>query len=234
MLEITNLEVRYDRVLALHELSLTVRSGEAVGIIGPNGAGKSTTLNTIFGLVRPASGSITFNGTSLVGLNPETVASKGLALVPEGRHIFGTLTVQENLELGAMLRTDRRQASADMEVMLDRFPVLGRYRRTPAGRLSGGEQQQLAIARALLNRPSLLLLDEPSLGLAPMLVDHIFEILDTLRAEGVTILLVEQVAARTIQFTDRTYILRSGRLVTTVTREDLHGQLDLTEAYLGA
>jgi branched-chain amino acid transport system ATP-binding protein len=165
---------------------------------------------------------------------PEAIAARGLSLVPEGRQIFGTLSVQENLELGATLRKDRRSARQDLEEMLGRFPALGGYRNVPASRLSGGEQQQLAIARALLNRPKLLLLDEPSLGLAPLVVDQIFEVLAELRDKGVPILLVEQQAARTLAFADRTYLVRSGRLLASGTRAELEAEHDLTRAYLGA
>jgi branched-chain amino acid transport system ATP-binding protein len=234
MLEVTDLHISYGRTPALHGLSLEVKDGEVVGLIGPNGAGKTTTLSAIFGLVRPTRGTIEFQGRSLLKLAPETVAAHGLSLVPEGRHIFGTLTVQENLELGTTLRKDRAEARGDLAQMRERFPVLGRYGTVPASRLSGGEQQQLAIARALLNRPRLLLLDEPSLGLAPLIVDQIFEVLAELRQSGVSILLVEQQAARTLAFADRTYIVRSGRLVASGTQTQLQAELDLSRAYLGA
>jgi branched-chain amino acid transport system ATP-binding protein len=233
MLEILDLEVAYGRVRAVQGLSLRVEQGEVVGMIGPNGAGKTTTLSAVFGLVRPERGSVTFQGRSLLGLAPEAIAARGLSLVPEGRQIFGTLSVQENLDLGATLRSDKRAVRQDLEKLLERFPVLGRYRNTPASRLSGGEQQQLAVARALLNNPTLLLLDEPSLGLAPMVVDQIFEVLDELRQQGTSILLVEQQAARTLAFADRTYLVRSGRLLASGTSAELEAELDLTRAYLG-
>ena len=233
MLEVTDLHVRYGRVTAIHGLSFSVGAGEAVGVIGPNGAGKTTTLGTICGLVRPVSGAVVFEGRSLAGLSPEAIAARGLSLVPEGRHIFGTLTVEENLELGTTLRKDRRRAQEEIVELAERFPVLGRLFKSPASRLSGGEQQQLAIARALLNRPKLLLLDEPSLGLAPLLVAQIFAYLAELKEQGVTILLVEQNAGRTLAFADRTYILRSGTLVSSGTRAELESQLDLARAYLG-
>lgn len=234
MLEIHDLAVFYGRTPSVADLSLTVNRGEVVGLIGPNGAGKTTTLNATFGLVKPRSGSITFEGRSLVGLPPEKIASLGISLVPEGRHIFGTLTVKENLDVGATLRRDRRQCREDLFQLLDRFPVLGRYSEVPASRLSGGEQQQLAIARALLAKPKLMLLDEPSLGLAPLIVDQIFDLLKELRDEGVSILLVEQQAARTLKFASRTYVLRSGHVVGSGTRTQLESELDLTRAYLGS
>src|SRR5213592_5028663 len=192
MLTIDELRVQYGRVPALHGVSLHVERGEVVALVGPNGAGKTTTLAAIFGLVAPAAGSIEFEGRSLVGSTPEQILRRGLALVPEGRHIFGTLTVAENLLLGSTARRDRPAAAADLEKMLELFPVLKSYYSSPAGTLSGGEQQQLATARALLSRPRLLLLDEPSLGLAPVVIDVVFDALAELRDDGVTILLVEQ------------------------------------------
>jgi branched-chain amino acid transport system ATP-binding protein len=233
MLRIENLRVNYGRVPALHGISLHVDEGEVVTMIGPNGAGKTTTLSSIFGLVAPVSGSIAFEGQSLVGATPERIMRKGLALVPEGRHIFGTLTVAENLQLGTTGRRDRDGAAADLTSVLDRFPALRSYYDSSAGTLSGGEQQQLAIARALLSRPRLLLLDEPSLGLAPVVIDVVFDALAELREEGVTILLVEQNAARAVEFADRAYILRSGRVAHAGTRDAILRMEDFEAAYLG-
>jgi branched-chain amino acid transport system ATP-binding protein len=233
MLQIADLRVSYGRVPALHGISLRVERGEVVALVGPNGAGKTTTLSAVFGLVAPAGGAITFEGESLVGLTPEKIVRRGLALVPEGRHIFGTLTVAENLQLGTTARRDRRSANEDLERTLERFPALRHYYRGSAGTLSGGEQQQLAIARALLSRPRLLLLDEPSLGLAPVVIDVLFDALEELRAEGVTILLVEQNAARAVEFADRGYILRSGLMAHAGTREELLRMEDFESAYLG-
>jgi branched-chain amino acid transport system ATP-binding protein len=233
MLEITDLRVSYGRVPALHGISLAVERGEVVALVGPNGAGKTTTLSAVFGLVSPTAGRITFEGESLAGLTPEKILRKGLALVPEGRHIFGTLTVAENLQLGSTARRDRRAAADDLEQVLERFPALRHYYRGSAGTLSGGEQQQLAIARALLSRPRLLLLDEPSLGLAPVVIDVLFDALGELRDQGVTILLVEQNAARAIEFADRGYILRSGLMAHAGTREELLEMEDFESAYLG-
>ena len=233
MLAIADLGVTYGRVPALHGISLHVDEGEAVTLIGPNGAGKTTTLSTIFGLVAPAAGSITFEGESLVGVSPEKIMRKGLALVPEGRHIFGTLTVGENLQLGTTARRDRSAVAGDLERALERFPALKHYYGSSAGTLSGGEQQQLAIARALLSRPRLLLLDEPSLGLAPVVIDAVFDALEELRNEGVTILLVEQAAERAVEFADRAYILRSGVVAHSGTRDEMLAMEDFETAYLG-
>ena len=233
MLTIDDLRVNYGRVPALHGISLHVEAGEAVAMVGPNGAGKTTTLSAIFGLVPPAGGTITFEGESLVGESPEQILRRGLALVPEGRHIFGTLTVAENLQLGTTARRDRSAAQVDLATTLDRFPMLKSYYSSSAGNLSGGEQQQLAIARALLSRPRLLLLDEPSLGLAPVVIDIVFDALEELRREGVTILLVEQNAARAVEFADRAYILRTGRVAHSGTRDEILQMENFETAYLG-
>jgi branched-chain amino acid transport system ATP-binding protein len=233
MLTIADLRVNYGRVPALHGVSLHVEPGEVVALVGPNGAGKTTTLSAVFGLVAPAGGSIVFEGRSLVGSTPEQILRRGLALVPEGRHIFGTLTVAENLMLGSTARRDRKEVAADLEKLLELFPVLKSYYSSAAGTLSGGEQQQLAIARALLSRPRLLLLDEPSLGLAPVVIDTVFDVLEELRNEGVTMLLVEQAAARAVEFADRAYILRTGRVAHAGTREEILRMENFETAYLG-
>jgi branched-chain amino acid transport system ATP-binding protein len=233
MLAVDDLRVNYGRVPALHGISLDVREGEAVALVGPNGAGKTTTLSAIFGLVAIEAGTVTFEGRSLRGLTPESIVRKGIALVPEGRHIFGSLTVAENLQLGTTARKDRTGVEGEIEKTFERFPALAQYYRTSAGTLSGGEQQQLAIARALLCRPRLLLLDEPSLGLAPLLIDTVFDALEGLRQEGVTILLVEQNATRAIEFADRTYILRSGQMARAGTAEEMRSVEDLETLYLG-
>jgi branched-chain amino acid transport system ATP-binding protein len=233
MLTIADLRVNYGRVPALHGISLNVNEGEAVALVGPNGAGKTTTLSAIFGLVRPEAGAITFEGGSLLGLTPENIVRRGLALVPEGRHIFGTLTVAENLRLGTTARKQRTHLGSEIERTLERFPALAHYYDSSAGNLSGGEQQQLAIARALLSRPRLLLLDEPSLGLAPLVIDTVFDALDELRREGVTILLVEQNANRAVEFADRAYILRSGLMAHSGTTEEMRALEDFEKLYLG-
>ncbi len=234
MLQVESLTVKYGAAPAVVDMNLRVSAGEIVGLVGPNGAGKSTTLNTIAGLLRPAEGSIRFEGASLVGLAPEQIVRAGLALVPEGRQIFGSLTVQENLAVGLSARRRTGSSDADIERVTELFPVLRRYYTSTADRLSGGEQQQLAIARSLLTDPRLLMLDEPSLGLAPQLVDLVFELLVNLRDQGVTILLVEQKALKTIELADRTYILRSGSLVFDGTREECRSRGQLIDDYLGA
>ena len=233
MLRVDGLYVRYGRTHAVQGVSLEVNEGEVVALIGPNGAGKTTTLSAIFGLVQPSEGSITFEGHSLVRRAPEDIVELGLALVPEGRHIFGTLSVAENLYLGGAPRKDRAAFRADLERVYELFPRLREYHGRSAGKLSGGEQQQLAIARALLSRPRLLLLDEPSLGLAPRIIDLVFDTLAELREQGVTVLLVEQNAARSVAFADRSYLLRTGRVTLSGTRDELSGQVDLAHAYLG-
>jgi branched-chain amino acid transport system ATP-binding protein len=233
VLRIDDLHVSYRRVPALKGATLEVRQGEIVGLVGPNGAGKTTTLSAVFGLVQPTAGTIELEGRSIVGLAPERIVRLGVALVPEGRHIFNTLTVAENLEMGATGRETRAELADDLARALERFPVLERYYRSPAGRLSGGEQQQLAIARALLSRPRLLLLDEPSLGLAPVVIDLVFDALAELRDEGVTILLVEQNAARAIELADRSYVLRTGEIALVGERATLLRESSFEATYLG-
>ena len=234
MLKITDLSVSYGRVRAVQELSLEVNEGELVGLVGHNGAGKTTTLLTITGAIKPAGGKISFRGSDLVGRSPDAVLRAGVALVPEGRRIFGRLTVGENLRIGASTRRDRKQVDDDIAKLVERFPVLERDWAKSGAKLSGGEQQQLAIARALLSRPRLLLLDEPTLGLAPLMVDRVFEILEELRNDGVTMLLVEQNAARTVEIADRTYVMRSGgRIEFHGTAEELARRADFETAYIG-
>ena len=232
MLTVESLSVRYRGVPAVRDVSLDVQAGEIVSVVGPNGAGKTSTLNAIFGLVRPAGGTIEFEGESLLGLPPEQIVRRGLALVPEGRHIFSSLTVAENLKLGAVSR--RGLPPEELAAVLERFEVLARLYDTAAGNLSGGEQQQLAIARALLSKPRLLLLDEPSLGLAPLVVDQVFDVLAELREQGVTVLLVEQNASRAVALADRSYVLRTGAVAVAGPREQLLETVDFAEAYLGA
>jgi branched-chain amino acid transport system ATP-binding protein len=234
LLQLTEVSVHYGRIAAVNDLSLEVNKGELVGLVGHNGAGKSTTLWTITGVHKPTSGRITFEGQSIVGESPDAILRRGIALVPENRRIFSRLSVGENLHIGTSARRDRRAAHADVKQMCERFPVLGTLYDRPAAKLSGGEQQQLAIARALLSRPRLLLLDEPSLGLAPVMVDRVFEILADLRETGVTVLLVEQNAAQTVDIADRTYVLVSGGTIgVSGTSEELLARDDLTRSYLG-
>jgi branched-chain amino acid transport system ATP-binding protein len=234
LLRLTDVSVHYGRIAAVNHLSLEVDKGELVGLVGHNGAGKSTTLWTITGVLRPTSGQITFEGRSIVGISPDGILRRGIALVPENRRIFSRLTVGENLHIGTSARRDRRAAQADIKQICERFPALGAFYDRPGAKLSGGEQQQLAIARALLARPRLLLLDEPTLGLAPLIVDQVFEILQELKREGVTILLVEQNAARTIEVANRTYVMRSGgRVQFHGTAEELARIGDFETAYIG-
>jgi branched-chain amino acid transport system ATP-binding protein len=233
VLVVKDMVVRYGPVTAVRGISFEVRQGEVVGLIGPNGAGKSTTLNTIAGAVPLAAGQVEFEGSSIAGNLPEAIVRAGIALVPEGRRIFATLTVEENLRLGATVRSDRSGVEKDLADSFSRFPILEAYRSMPAGRLSGGEQQQLAIARALLSRPKLVLLDEPSLGLAPLIVEAVFDTLAELRDQGVTLLLVEQNALAAVEFADRTYVLRNGSIGLEGTREELLASSELESAYLG-
>jgi branched-chain amino acid transport system ATP-binding protein len=229
MLELQEIRVSYGRIEVVHGVDLSLGEGEVLGMIGPNGAGKSSILRAICGLVRPASGETVFEGRVVTGMAPEQIVRLGLALVPEGRHIFKTLTVAENLRLGA--RDD--SGGAWIERTLERFPILRERSRQRADRLSGGEQQQLAIARALLGRPKLLILDEPSLGLSPKMIDVIYELLQGLREEGVTMLLVEQNAARTIDFCDRCLVLGTGKIRAEGSRSELQRNPDVLRAYLG-
>ena len=230
MLELRDVHVSYGRIEVVHGVDLDVGRGESIGMIGPNGAGKSSILRSIFGLLRPSSGRAMFEDRVLTGMAPEQIVRLGLALVPEGRHIFKTLTVAENLRLGA---PDGAEIGELMEQTLERFPILRERAAQRADRLSGGEQQQLAIARALLCRPKLLVLDEPSLGLAPKMIDVIYELLQALREEGVTMLLVEQNAARTIDFCDRCLVLSTGKIRAQGSRGELQRNPDVLRAYLG-
>ncbi|HEY1776370.1 MAG TPA: ABC transporter ATP-binding protein [Solirubrobacteraceae bacterium] len=235
VLALHQIEVRYGRLPAVRNLSLELRRGEIVGLIGPNGAGKSTTLHAIMGLVGLAAGKISLHGASLRG-QPEDRARAGIALVPEGRHIFASLTVDENLRLGLSARRSKEGITEDREWVSELFPVVGEFAGRVAGTLSGGQQQQLAIARALIARPEVLLLDEPSLGLAPIVVDTLFATLKTIRDRGVAILLVEQRGALTVRAADRTHVLSNAELRLTLTPEDArHGDRlteQLTAAYL--
>ena len=220
MLELERVDIRYGAVPAVRGLTLAVGRGEIVGLIGANGAGKSTTLLAIMGVVPLSGGDIRVAGTTIRRRRPEAISRSGVALVPEGRHVFPGLSVDENLRLGLVARRADDGLSDDLAWVRGLFPVVEEFARRPAGELSGGQQQQLAIARALVARPDLLLLDEPSLGLAPSLVATVFETLGRVRERGVTVLLVEQRAQVTVGFADRTYVLANGELRTTLTPED--------------
>jgi branched-chain amino acid transport system ATP-binding protein len=232
-LEIRDVSAAYGPVRALDGVSLSVAEGEIVALVGSNCAGKSTLMKTVMGVVRPERGSVTFAGTSLLGLAVEDIVRRGLVLVPEGRGILASLTVRENLRLGAYHRRDARVA-ADLDQVAERFPVLARRLEQKAGSLSGGEQQMLALGRALMARPRLLLLDEPSLGLAPVIVANIFDIIASLAREGVTVLLVEQNAAEALRLAHRAYVLETGRVVLEGKASDLLQHERVREAYLGA
>jgi branched-chain amino acid transport system ATP-binding protein len=232
LLELRELEVRYGAVPAVRRLSIGVRKGEIVGLIGPNGAGKSTTLNAIMGLVPIHGGEITLDGQPLGGGSPESIARRGISLVPEGRRIFGELNVQENLRLGLAARRSDEGVAEDLEDLYALFPVLRDFARRQAGALSGGQQQQLAIARALVARPDVLLLDEPSLGLSPTMVHIVFDTLRTLRERGLTMLLVEQRAQRTVALADRSYVIANGELRLTLTPDDAADTAKMVAAYL--
>ena len=234
MLELENIQVFYGPVQALHGISLHVDEGEIVTIIGPNGAGKTTTLKTITGLVRSRTGSIKFQGKRIDRLLEDQIVGQGISLVPEGRRVFPRLTVLENLEMGAYLRrSDRAGIQADIKRMYEIFPRLEERKAQLAETLSGGEQQMLAIARALMSRPKLLMLDEPSMGLAPLVVKGIFEIIQKINEEGTTILLVEQNARMALRVADRGYVLRTGEIVMEASAADLMKNESVRRAYLG-
>jgi branched-chain amino acid transport system ATP-binding protein len=232
LLELADLDVRYGGVPAVRNLSLQIEPGEIVGLIGPNGAGKSTTLHAIMGMLPLHGGDILLAGASVRGKPPEVVARSGIALVPEGRRIFGELTVEENLRLGLSGRRERDGGEEDIESVYALFPIVREFRRRQAGALSGGQQQQLAIGRALVARPRLVLLDEPSLGLAPKIVDVVFEALAEIRSRGITVLLVEQRAQRTVAFSDRTYLIANGEIRLSLTPADANDTGRMVAAYL--
>ena len=233
MLEINNLSVNYGGIQALQDVSLTVNEGEVVTLIGANGAGKTTTLRSISRLVSPRSGEIIYNGKNITSLRPDQILQIGIAHSPEGRRVLTRQTVLANLELGAFVRSDRWGIKADIEKQFQIFPRLGERRNQLAGTLSGGEQQMLAIARAVMSRPKLLLLDEPSLGLAPQIVREIFKTIDSLNQAGVTILLVEQNATLALQHADRGYVMESGEIAIAGKASDLLIDERVRQAYLG-
>ncbi len=234
MLTVKSVHTYYGSIHALKGVSLHVRAGEMVALIGANGAGKSTLVNTICGLLRARKGKIEFEDEAIDGLAPEDIVRKGIALVPEGRQVFATLTVEANLEMGAFIhRRNGRQVREDMERMYDRFPILRERKAQLAGTLSGGEQQMLAISRALMSRPRLIVLDEPSMGLAPLVVKEIFQIVQELRREGRTVLLIEQNARAALQIADRGYVLETGKLVLQGQGAMLLEHREVQRAYLG-
>ena len=233
MLEVTNLHTYYGNIHALKGISLTVEQGEIVTLIGGNGAGKTTTLRTITGLIKPREGHVLLNGEDLTAYKAHEIVFKGVAMIPEGRGIFARLSVAENLDLGAYSRTDRAQLAPDLDRVYTLFPRLHERRKQVSGTLSGGEQQMLAIGRALMAHPRLLLLDEPSMGLAPILVEGIFDTVKEINKEGTTILLVEQNALMALSIAQRGYVLQTGQIVLQDTAENLQRNELVQKAYLG-
>jgi len=233
LLALERLEVAYGGIRAVKGIDLAVESGEMVCLIGANGAGKSTTLRAVTGLVRSAAGRVMYDGREISGLRTHQIARRGLAMVPEGRGVFPQLTIEENLAMGAYARSDRSGVKADLDHAFHLFPRLAERRRQTAGTLSGGEQQMLAIARALMSRPRLLLLDEPSMGLAPLMVEKIFDVIRTIAAEGVTLLLVEQNARLALEVSHRGYVLDGGLVTLSGPARSLLGDPRVREAYLG-
>jgi branched-chain amino acid transport system ATP-binding protein len=234
LLEVESLTVGYGRVTAVRDLALEVAEGDTIAILGPNGAGKSTLLSAIMGQVRPSAGAIRLDGKSILGVRTDEIVRRGVALVPEGRHIFTKLSVEENLQLGAMLIPDKALAASRVEEVLELLPALRPLLPAPAGRLSGGEQQQLAIGRALIGDPRLLMLDEPSLGLAPIVMDRVFETLVRLRSQNVTILLVEQAVSRALAIADRVYVLRNGRCHLSGAADEVGDRATVAAVYMGS
>ena len=233
MLTIKNLNVYYGAIHAVKDLNMEVGDGEIVTLIGSNGAGKSTTLHTISGLIKPKTGSILYKGNEIVGIPAHRLVGQGLVQVPEGRHVFAEMTVMENLDMGAYLRKDKDGIARDKEKVFEKFPRLKERISQTAGTLSGGEQQMLAMGRALMSRPQLLLLDEPSMGLAPLLVREIFSIIKEINSEGTTVLLVEQNANMALSIADRAYVLETGRVVLSGTAAELAASEAVQKAYLG-
>jgi branched-chain amino acid transport system ATP-binding protein len=233
VLEITNLETRYGRVRALQEISIQVESHEVVAALGANGAGKTTLLNTISGILRPSKGSIKFLGEEITKMPSHQIVQLGIVHIEEGQGIFTRMTVQENLEMGAFLKPTNAKVEQRIDEIYKRFPSLKTRSKKPAGTLSGGERQQLAIGRALMASPKLLMMDEPSMGLAPLIVSQIFKIVQELQTQGITVLLVEQNVRKTLQVSDRAYVLRLGKIVHEGTGQSLTNNTLLQETYLG-
>jgi len=234
VLTVEGLTCRYGKVTAVSDLSLEVHKGELVTLIGANGAGKTTTLKAISGLVSPSDGRLIFEGEDITTASARRILQLGIAHCPEGRRVFPHMTVIENLQMGCHLRRDSRDVAADMTNFFDRFPILYDRRTQTAGTLSGGEQQMLAIARALMSRPKLVMFDEPSLGLAPTIIDRVFEVIKGIQAAGVTIIMVEQNAFAALELSDRSYVIEQGRLALTGTSRDLLENPQVKAAYLGA
>ncbi|WP_270527703.1 ABC transporter ATP-binding protein [Mitsuokella jalaludinii] len=233
MLKIDNIDVYYGAIHALKGISLEVNEGEIVTLIGANGAGKSTTLRTISGLLKPKAGSITFLGQNIAGVRAHEIVKKGISQVPEGRRVFAEMTVMENLDLGAFVRKDKAGIQQDLKHVFELFPRLEERKNQSAGTLSGGEQQMLAMGRALMSRPKLLLLDEPSMGLAPLLIKEIFNIIVDINKSGTTVLLVEQNANMALSIANRAYVLETGRITLSGKAQDLAASEDVRKAYLG-
>jgi branched-chain amino acid transport system ATP-binding protein len=233
MLAVENLQCRYGKVAAVQGLSLEVKKGELVSLIGANGAGKTTTLKAISGVLRAAGGKVKFEGEDITNASARRVLDLGIAHCPEGRRVFPYMTVRENLEMGCYLRRDKAGIQADMQRLFERFPILAERRTQAAGTLSGGEQQMLAISRALMSRPKLVLFDEPSLGLAPNIVERTFDIITAIRAEGVTVMMVEQNALAALELSDRAYVMEQGRVTRTGTGAALLNDPEVKKAYLG-
>jgi branched-chain amino acid transport system ATP-binding protein len=233
VLNVTHLKTNYGKIEALKGISIEVHEGEIVTLIGANGAGKSTTLKTLSGQLSPTTGTIVFEGDSIAGMPAHKVTQKGIIQVPEGRRIFSRMTVLENLEMGAYLRSDKEEIKADLDHVFELFPRLKERLTQKGGTLSGGEQQMLAMGRGLMARPRLLMLDEPSMGLAPVVVETIFEIIGKLNRDGITILLVEQNANLALSIADRGYVLETGEIKLTGTGKELLANEDVRKAYLG-
>ena len=233
MLKITNLAVSYDSITAIKDVSLEVNQGEIVTLIGANGAGKTTIINAISQIIKSKSGFINYEGTDITKFDAQSIVKLGIIQVPEGRRVFADLTVLENLEMGAYLRKDKKEIQADYHRVYQSFPILSQRRSQTAGTLSGGEQQMLAMGRALMSKPRLLLLDEPSMGLAPIFVKEIFSIIKEINANGTTILLVEQNAKMALSIADRAYVLENGLIVETGSAEELMNLESVKKAYLG-
>ncbi|WP_298730962.1 ABC transporter ATP-binding protein [uncultured Granulicatella sp.] len=233
MLEVKNLSVHYGMIQAVRNVDFKVNEGEIVSLIGANGAGKSTILKTLSGLIHPSEGEIVYLGENIASTSAKKIVEKGLVQVPEGRHVFPGLTVKENLELGAFLRKDKEEIQKDMEAVFERFPILKERKDQDAQTLSGGEQQMLAMGRALMSRPKLLLLDEPSMGLAPIFIREIFKIIQEIQKTGTTVLLIEQNAKMALSISNRAYVLETGSVVLSGTGQELLESDEIQKAYLG-